>query len=81
MKGFFSSNEIKSIPLQNGKTTSCVSCGLHKFVLSPRMTPFGKFHKGILNLGEAPGETEDKRGKQWQGKSGRLLQRTYNHIS
>lgn len=60
---------------QRGQT--CQTCGLYKNVLSPRMQPFGNFKKRILNIGEAPGEWEDKKGKQWQGKVGRLLQKTY----
>lgn len=77
MKSFFSSEDIKSVNMKNGKIASCTSCGLYKYVLSPRMQPFGKFKKGILNLGEAPGETEDKKGKQWQGKAGQRLQKAY----
>lgn len=79
-KGFFGTTiDIK--PAKNTGTPrifqSCAACQLYKNVLSPKMEPFGKFRKGILNIGEAPGETEDERGKQWQGKVGRLLQRTY----
>ncbi|HDN17637.1 MAG TPA: hypothetical protein ENF41_01130 [Candidatus Bathyarchaeota archaeon] len=44
--------------------------------MSPRMEPHGKGKKGILVIGEAPGEWEDRRGKQWQGKVGRVLRRT-----
>lgn len=44
------------------------------------MEPFGEFKKGILNVGEAPGQTEDARGKQWQGKVGSLLNRTYREL-
>jgi DNA polymerase len=44
------------------------------------MKPFGNFKKRILNIGEAPGETEDRRGKQWQGKAGRVLQRMYKKL-
>lgn len=80
MKSFFSSEDVKSINMQDGKIASCASCGLYKYVLSPRMQPFGKFKKGILNLGEAPGETEDKKGKQWQGKAGQRLKRVYKKL-
>lgn len=76
MKGFFASNQTKSKSRPEGKTYSCASCGLYRFVLSPRMVPFGNFKKGILNIGEGPGEEEDRKGKQWQGKVGRALQRT-----
>lgn len=78
-RGFFGAT-IDTRPKKNNTPLifqSCASCQLYKKVLSPKMEPFGKFKKGILNIGEAPGETEDERGKQWQGKVGRLLQRTY----
>ncbi len=80
MKSFFSAEDIKSISRPDGKIVSCTSCGLYKYVLSPRMSPFGKFKKGILNLGEAPGETEDKKGRQWQGKAGQRLQKAYKKL-
>ncbi|NIV65199.1 MAG: hypothetical protein GWN40_03290 [Nitrosopumilaceae archaeon] len=47
---------------------------MYKSVLSPKILPYGKGQKGILNIGEAPGESEDRRGKPWQGKAGRRLQ-------
>ena len=80
MDGFFSKAETASADRPDGKTYSCASCGLSRFVLTPRMAPFGNFHKGILNVGEAPGETEDKKGRQWQGKVGRRLQRAYKRL-
>jgi DNA polymerase len=77
MSGFFSKKETQSLKRPDGKTLSCHSCGLYKKVLSPRMQPYGNFKKGILNIGEAPGETEDRRGKQWQGKAGKVLKNKY----
>lgn len=62
------------------KILSCASCGMYQYVLSPRMEPFGNFKKRILNIGEAPGEEEDKKGKQWQGKVGQRLQREYREL-
>ena len=44
------------------------------------MKPYGNFKKGILNIGEAPGEVEDKNGKPFQGRTGKLLQRTYERL-
>jgi len=81
MKGFFS-KERTQIPYKSegGRVHSCTSCGLHKFVLSPRMKPFGKGDKGIMVIGEAPGEEEDKKGRPWQGKAGRLLQEQYRKL-
>ena len=44
------------------------------------MRAYGEFKKEILNIGEAPGEVEDKRGMPWQGKSGRLLKKVYRRL-
>ena len=80
MEGFFTKEQTKSKSRPDGQSYSCASCSLYRYVLSPRMKSFGNFKKGILNLGEAPGETEDKKGKQWQGKAGRKLQRAYRQL-
>lgn len=77
MKGFFSKKVVESKTRMAGKPLSCISCGLYKNTKNPRMPPFGNFKKQILNIGEAPGQTEDLKGKQWQGKAGQLLQNTY----
>jgi len=61
-------------------TLSCPSCGLYKQCLSPRMSPYGDGKRAILNIGEAPGEDEDRRGKPWQGKVGRALRKTYRRL-
>jgi len=79
-EGFFTAKQTESKSRPDGKTYSCASCGLYKDAESPKMQPFGNFKKGILNIGEAPGEIEDKRGKPWQGKTGRLLQKTYRRL-
>lgn len=80
IKGFFPKNSGTSASRPDARTYSCVSCGLYKDCLSPKMEPFGKFKKKILFLGEAPGETEDRRNKQWQGDVGRLLQATAKEL-
>jgi DNA polymerase len=80
MEGFFTKKETASLSRPDGKAYTCVSCGLYKKVESPRMKPFGNFKKGILNIGEAPGEIEDEEGKPFQGKTGKLLQSTYKRL-
>lgn len=80
MTGFFTKTQTQSQSRPDGRTYSCASCGLYKHVQCPKMRPFGNFKKKILNLGEAPGQVEDERGKQWQGKTGRLLRRTYAQL-
>ena len=80
MDGFFDRKDTRSKARPDGKRYSCVSCGLYKQCKSPKMEPFGNFKKGILNIGEAPGAREDARGKPWQGKTGRLLEKVYKEL-
>lgn len=80
MTGFWTEKETESTSRPDGKAYSCAACGLYKDVRSPRMKPFGNFKKGIMNIGEAPGEAEDHAGKPWQGKTGQLLARTYKKL-
>jgi uracil-DNA glycosylase len=80
MTGFFSKKEIRSVNSPEIKSLGCHSCGLYQYVKSPKMEPYGNFKKGILNIGEAPGETEDTNGKPWQGKAGTLLRKTYRSL-
>lgn len=79
MRGFFSKESTQP---KGGEMRgfSCASCGLYKSVLTPKMEPYGNFRKGIMVIGEAPGEDEDRRGKPWQGKDGRILQRKYKQL-
>jgi len=51
----------------------CGQCGLAKQCISPRMQPYGEGRRGILIVGEAPGETEDRQGRPFIGNAGRLL--------
>lgn len=80
MDGFFNKAETQSISRPDGKTYSCISCGLYKDCKSPRMAPFGNFKKKILIIGESPGEEDDKAGKPWQGKTGKLLQQSLRNV-
>jgi len=77
MEGFFSKKEVESIIRPGGRKTGCFQCGLHANCLTLKMEPYGGFKKKILNIGEAPGEWEDKKGKPWQGKTGELLRKQY----
>jgi len=76
-KGFFSLKEERELTTSraNRKIRGCVSCKLNKQCLSPKLLATGKGKKKILVLGEAQGEKEDKRAKQWIGKSGQLLRK------
>lgn len=76
MTGFFTKQQTQSIVRPDGRHLSCNSCGLFKEANTPKMEPYGNFAKGIMCIGEAPGEIEDMRGKQWQDKSGVLFRKT-----
>lgn len=80
MTGFFTKQQTQSTTRPDGKKLTCYSCGLYRDVHSPKMPPFGNFARGIMNIGEAPGETEDLRGKPWQGEAGALLRKTYKEL-
>ena len=80
MEGFFSKAETASMSSFGGRPLSCFQCGLFKTAKTPKMEPYGDFKKGILNLGEAPGETDDAKGMPWQGKAGKVLQSAYRRI-
>lgn len=74
MKGFF---DIKrNVDIDLNKPQSCASCGLYQHSITPRMKPHGKFKKKVLLIGTAPTDLEDKKNKPWQGRVGRVLQRT-----
>lgn len=54
----------------------CGACGLHEHCSSPKMPVWGKGRKKVLVAGEAPGQTEDREGTPFVGKTGQLLRRT-----
>ena len=78
--GFFTRKETESISRPDGKIYSCVACGLYKNCDSPRMKPYGNFKKKILIVGDSPNDIDDKKGKPWQGKVGKLLERTLKEL-
>jgi DNA polymerase len=53
----------------------CGACGLYKSCQSPKMKVSGKGRRKILLVGEAPGNTEDRDGRQFVGKTGQRLER------
>ena len=77
MDGFFSKKEVESKSRPDGKLYTCISCGLYKNCDNPRFKPFGKFKKGILNVGGPVTKYEDQKGKPWIGSAGKLLEKTY----
>ena len=77
MKEFFPSKKAKT---PTGKEHTCSSCGLYKDCVTKRMNPYGNFKKGIMNIGEAPSEFDDRSGKPWQSRTGRILQKNYEKL-
>lgn len=73
MEGFFNQDQSQSDNISKKGFKSCVSCGLYKHVLSPKIKPYGKFKKKVMLIGEAPEKVEDERGKAWQGDMGKVL--------
>lgn len=72
--GFFSeSTLIKTSKKPKSLVAKCGLCNLYKHCKSPKMKVSGGGAKRILIVGEAPGETEDEKGKQFRGKSGKYL--------
>lgn len=79
MSGFFKISQ-KTPPLKRNKVLTCYDCQLYEKVKTPRIAPYGNFRKRILNVGEAPGEMEDFKGRPFVGVSGKLLQKTYQSL-
>lgn len=78
--GFFHGSEL----LSNAPVSKIARCGACKLYrngcTSPKMAPTGKGKKNILIVGEAPGEEEDKQGRQFCGPTGKLLEDTLRKI-
>ncbi len=73
----FSRSELSlAKPATMYRTPRCGVCGLHKGCRSPKMKMAGQGRKGIMVVGEAPGQEEDEHGVPFVGKTGQLLQRT-----
>jgi len=78
MKGFFHLSEVqKAAP--PGLIAKCGSCGLYRGCHTPKMKPYGKGDR-VLVVGEAPGETEDEKGRPFIGKAGQFLRETLGRI-
>ena len=75
MKGFFSIKETQSKSRPDGKTYSCVSCGLLKHVSSPVMEPYGEFKKDILIVYDYPAKSDDERNMPLTDKYGRKIKK------
>ena len=79
MKGFFSDSTFttETKPL---RFPECGTCGLYQGCQSPKMEPTGKGQKGVLIVGESPGEQEDEKGIQFTGRSGQYLRKVLRKL-
>lgn len=80
MQGFFKKEDTMSLKVTGAKALSCFSCGLYKGCSSPKIEPYGEFKKKIMIIGEQPSDKDDRNGKPWQGKTGRLLEQTLDEL-
>ncbi len=80
MRDFFNRQQVQLAERSEQGVHSCASCGLYQSAQHPRMTAHGAGKKGIMVIGEAPTEADDKAGKPWQGRDGQLLRKTYRQF-
>src|ERR1022692_2317444 len=71
--GFFNKTGVTSSKKPLALVPQCGSCGLYQTCLSPKMPVSGGGRRGILVVGESPGETEDRENTQFVGKTGNYL--------
>jgi DNA polymerase-1 len=75
-KGFFSEEKdisIDKVLHKKNKKSNCEECGLFSKCISPMMDYSGKGRKKIMEIAEAPGGEEDKRGTHFVGDVGEML--------
>jgi uracil-DNA glycosylase family 4 len=71
-----STTQRRSLPV----VAQCWLCKLDKGCHSPKMRVSGQGRKEILIVGEAPGEEEDRRGRQFVGRTGQKLRRVIAEV-
>jgi len=75
VNGFFSSSEIQK-ERSEGLLPRCGACKLYRGCQSPKMEVHGDGSRGVLIVGDAPGEEEDDQGRPFVGPGGSLLRET-----
>lgn len=78
-QGFFKESTLISKP-PKFRVARCESCKLYQGCKSPKMPVTGQGKKKILLIGEAPGENEDKRNKQFVGQAGQTLSECLHEV-
>lgn len=75
-EGFFSEDQktsIDTVLYKKNKRSNCEECGLCHKCISPMMDYSGEGKKEILEIAEAPGKEEDRKGTQFVGEVGEML--------
>lgn len=78
--GFFSASSWAAKETRKDALPHCGECGLSKKCFSPRMPVTGKGRRKVLFVGEAPGQTEDRKGEQLIGDAGQLLRKVLREL-
>ena len=80
MPGFFSIDETAVPDDAHSRTLKCGVCRLNRTCISPCMEASGDGGKGILIIGSAPDEEEDKHGSQCLGRGNQYLQNELSRL-
>lgn len=73
MKGFFQSSVVSTKRSFSSLIPRCGACQLDRSCKSPKMPVTGEGRKGILIVGQGPGEVEDDKNEPFVGKAGQEL--------
>jgi uracil-DNA glycosylase family 4 len=74
VEGKKADKNLKGLSPEFLRRHECSVCPLDRVANAhPKMEPTGSKKPAILIIGEAPGRTEDERGKQFVGKAGKVL--------
>lgn len=78
--GFFRPLALAVKPKTESRLPQCGACGLYKKCISPKMEVTGRGKVRLLLVGEAPGQKEDKIGKQFVGDAGNVLRKILRSV-
>lgn len=63
-----------------GRVKECQRCSLHEMGEGPVPASYGRRQGGIMIIGEAPGQKEDKDGVPFVGQAGKLLREVLHEL-
>jgi uracil-DNA glycosylase family 4 len=69
----FTARELEIVRRPPSLVPRCGVCRLDRGCSSPKMPVYGEGRRGVLVVGEAPGETEDRQNRPLVGKAGQRL--------